>query len=127
MHTKKNMAILLSEDTEIISKCVDAAEEINCELRIKFDLAEIILELQENPYNFIVFDCCDKNSDCVNWIKVIKKIKAKLPVIIISNNTEINFGAKFYELNIFSLFFSKESKELLVETFLAAVNYSYAV
>ena len=126
MQIKKNIAILLSEDTEIISKCVEAAEAINCELRIKFDIAEIILELQENHYNFVVFDCCDKNPDCINWIKVIKKIKTKLPMIIISNDVEINAGAKFYELNIFNLFSSQESKELLVEIFTAAVNYSYA-
>jgi DNA-binding NtrC family response regulator len=127
MTQKKITAILLSDDTEIISKCVEAAEQIDCKLRIKFDLAETILELQENNFNFVVLDCCNKNSDCINWIKVIKKIRVKLPVIIISNNVEINSGAMLYELNIFNLFSSQESNELLTEIFIAAVNYSYAL
>jgi len=127
MLQKKITAILLSDDTEVISKCVEAADELSCDLRIKFDLAEIILELQENHFNFIVLDCSNKNSDCINWIKVIKKIKTKLPLIVISNNIERNFGAMFYELSIFNLFSSQESKELLVEIFTAAINYSYVI
>jgi DNA-binding NtrC family response regulator len=124
MYFQNSNGILLSSDTEIISKCVEAADDINCELRIKFDLAEIILELQENHYNFTVLDCCNKNFECINWVKVIKKIKSNMPVIIITNDTEKNIGAKLYEQNIFYLYISQESKELLIEIFTAAIEHA---
>ena len=96
-------AIILSTDEEIISVCSECTRELEIELVCKKDFPSILLELQENDYKVIMCDCSDNLQKCSNWIKVIKKIRPKVPLIVIAQEVDKSTGGILYQEGILDL------------------------
>ncbi len=75
----------------------------------------MILELQENDYKVIMCDCSDNFQKCSNWIKVIKKIRPKIPLIVFTQEIDKSTGGKLYQEGIFDLCEKPLSKDYLKE------------
>ena len=108
-------AIILSTDEETISICSDCTRELEMDLVCKGDFASILLELQENDYQVIFCDCSDNSQKCSNWIKVIKKIRPKVPLIVFTREINKSTGGKLYQEGIFNLCEKPLSKNYLKE------------
>ena len=98
-----NSAIILSTDEETISVCSECTRELEMDLVSSKDFPSIVLELQENDYKVILCDCSDNLQKCSNWIKVIKKIRPKIPLIVFTQEMDKSTGAKLYQEGIFDL------------------------
>ena len=71
--------------------------------------------MQENDYAKVLCDCSDNNEKCVNWIKVIKKLRTKVLLIVISQEIDKTTGGKFYQEGIFNLCKKPLNKNYLME------------
>ena len=98
-----NSAIMLSTDEETISVCSECTCELEMDLVNKQDFPSLILELQENDYTAILCDCSDNFQKCSNWIKVIKKLRPKVPLIVFTQEIDKSNGGKLYQEGIFDL------------------------
>jgi DNA-binding NtrC family response regulator len=96
-------AIILSTDEETISVCSKCTFELEMDFVSKRDFPSMILELQENDYEVILCDCSDNLQKCSNWIKVIKKIRPKVPLIVFTREIDKSTGGKLYQDGIFHL------------------------
>jgi DNA-binding NtrC family response regulator len=110
-----NSAIILSTDEETISVCTKCTRELEMALVLKNDFPCMILELQENDYKVILCDCSENFQKCSNWIKVIKKIRPKIPLIVFAEEIDKSTGAKLYQEGIFDLCEKPLSKDYLKE------------
>jgi DNA-binding NtrC family response regulator len=110
-----NSAIILSTDEETISVCSKCTRELEMALVLKKDFPCMILELQENDYKVILCDCSENFQKCSNWIKVIKKIRPKIPLIVFTEEIDKSTGAKLYQEGIFDLCEKPLSKDYLKE------------
>ena len=108
-------AIILSTDEETISICSDCTRELEMDLVCKGDFPSILLELQENDYQVIFCDCSDNSQKCSNWIKVIKKIRPKVPLIVFTREINKSTGGKLYQEGIFNLCEKPLNKNYLKE------------
>ena len=108
-------AIILSTDEETISVCSKCTSELEMDLVCKRDFPCMILELQENDYKVIMCDCSDNFQNCSNWIKVIKKIRPKIPLIVFTRKIDKSTGGKLYQEGIFDLCEKPLSKDYLKE------------
>lgn len=117
-------AIILSTDEETISVCTKCARELEMALVLKKDFPCMILELQENDYKVILCDCSDNFQKCSNWIKVIKKIRPKIPLIVFTEEIDKSTGAKLYQEGIFDLCEKPLSKDYLKEVLSAILTPS---
>jgi len=82
---------------------------------VKNDFTSLLLELQENDYAVVFCDCDDNNENCINWIKVIKKLRPKVSLIVISKEIDKTTGGKFYQEGIFNLCKKPLDKNYLME------------
>jgi DNA-binding NtrC family response regulator len=96
-------AIILSSDEETISICSKCTHELDMDLVCKTDFPSMLLELQKNDYKVILCDCSDKLQKCSNWIKVIKLIRPKVPLIVFTQEIDKTTGGKLYQEGIFDL------------------------
>ena len=108
-------AIILSTDEETISICSKCTHELEMDLVCKGDFPSILLELQENDYQVIFCDCSDNSQKCSNWIKVIKKIRPKVPLIVFTREINKSTGGKLYQEGIFNLCEKPLNKNYLKE------------
>ncbi len=117
-------AIILSTDEETISVCTKCARELEMDLVCKRDFPCMILELQENDYKVILCDCSENFQKCSNWIKVIKKIRPKVPLIVFTKGMDKSTGGKLYQEGIFDLCEKPLSKDYLKEVLSAILTSS---
>jgi DNA-binding NtrC family response regulator len=96
-------AIILSNDEVIIPVCIECANELDIDLIIRNDFPSLILEIEENDYEAILCDCSDDYQKCFNWIKVIRKIRPKVPLIVFTQVIDKSIGGKLYQEGIFDL------------------------
>lgn len=117
-------AIILSTDEETIYVCSKCTRELEMDLVCKRDFPCMILELQENDYKVILCDCSDNFQKCSNWIKVIKKIRPKIPLIVFTQEMDKSTGGKLYQEGIFDLCEKPLSKDYLKEVLSAILTPS---
>ena len=95
---------------------------MNMPIVVKNDFTSFILELQENDYTIAFCDCDVNNEKCVNWIKVIKKLRPKISLIVISKETDKSTGGKLYQEGIFNLCEKPLNKDYLKEVLSAILT-----
>jgi DNA-binding NtrC family response regulator len=117
-------AIILSNDEETISVCSKCARELEMEIVCKSDFPCMLLELQENDYKVILCDCSDDYQKCSNWIKVIKRIRPKVPLILITQEIDKSTGGKLYQEGIFDLCEKPLDQDYLKEVLFAILTPS---
>ena len=117
-------AIILSTDREIVSVCSKCTRELGMDLICKRDFPCMLLELQENDYKVILCDCSDNFQKCSNWTKVIKKIRPKVPLIVITQEIDKSTGGKLYQEGIFYLCEKPLNKNYLKEVLSAILTPS---
>jgi DNA-binding NtrC family response regulator len=116
--------IILSTDEETISVCSKCARELGMELICKQDFPCMLLELKENDYKVALCDCSDNFQKCSNWIKVIKKIRPKMPLIVFTQELDKSTGGKLYQEGIFHLCEKPLNKDYLKDVLSAILSPS---
>ncbi len=119
-----NSAIILSTDEETISVCSKCTRELEMDLVCKIDFPSMLLEIKGNDYKVILCDCSDNFQKCFNWIKVIKKIRPKVPLIVFTQEIDKSTGGKLYQEGIFDLCEKPLCKNYLKEVLVAILTPS---
>jgi len=89
--------LVLSQDSETITLCERVGKEIGLKIIYKHDLANFLLSLQENDFHVAVFDSTDSEKNNIKWVKVIKKTRPKIPLIVLTCESDQKGGGKMYE------------------------------
>ena len=96
-----SQAIILSQDIEIITLSERIADEMGMKIVSKPDLSNFLLELQDNDYQIAMFDCTHMDAENLKWVKVVRRIRPKIPLIILSDEVDQKTGGKIYEEGVF--------------------------
>jgi len=118
---KFSYAIILSQDIEIIRLCDEVGDEIGMRMERIPELADFILALQEKDYEVALFDCIHADDITLNWVKVVRKIRPKIPLIIFSDEVNKKTGGKIYEQGTFYLCLRPVQKKVLRKVLSAAL------
>ena len=114
--------IIYSSDHDVVETCFDCCSEIGMGLVKQTEFTNFIFELQQNILDLVIFDSNDQFSDCLKQVKIIKRIKPKAPLIVISNNIENIEGGKIYEAGVFHLAQKPINKNIIQEIIRASIN-----
>jgi DNA-binding NtrC family response regulator len=115
--------IILSSDDETILQCFEICSEIGIALVKKKEFAGFILDLQENDYDMIICDCTEGFAVCRNWVKIIKRIKPRIPLIILNEKIKPNEGGILYQEGIFNLTEKPIDNKIIKEIISATVSF----
>ena len=119
---KFSYAIILSQDLEIIRLCDEVGDEIGMKMERIPELADFLLALQEKDYEVALFDCIHADDITLNWVKVVRKIRPKLPLIIFSDEVNQKTGGKIYEEGTFHLCIRPVQKKVFRQVLSAAID-----
>ena len=90
------------------------------------ELAGFLLALQEKDYEVALFDCIHVDDITLNWVKVVRKIRPKLPLIIFSDEVNPKTGGKIYEEGTFHLCLRPVQKKVLRQVLSAAIDLKHS-
>jgi DNA-binding NtrC family response regulator len=113
--------IILSHDQKIISMCKDLGAEVGMKVSSKSNLANFLLSLQENDYQVAMLDCNHMDSENLKWVKVVRRIRPKIPLIIFSDEVDQKTGGKIYDEGTFYLCIRPVNKRILHDILSAAL------
>ena len=115
-------AIVMSQNLDIISLCEDLGVELGLKIENKPDLANFLLALQEKDYQVALFDCNNMDAAGLKWVRVIKRIRPKIPLIIFSDEVDQKTGGKIYDEGTFYLCIRPVRREVIRNALSAAVS-----
>ena len=116
--------IIKSNDKNTIELCRDIGKEIQTDMMVSNDIASFLLDLQENEFHFAIMDCQSIKPICIKWIKFIRRLYPKLPLIVLCRELDKNMGAKIYEEKIFYLGLHPLERQNFQEVLGASLRFS---
>ena len=114
--------IIYSSDPDVVETCLNCCSEIGMGLVKQTEFTNFIFELQQSLIDLIIFDSNDQYVDCLKQVKIIRRIKPKIPLIVISDDIESIEGGKIYEEGIFHLAQKPIDKNIIKEIISASIN-----
>lgn len=115
-------AILFSKDQNLINDFLDTCSNIGIGLLKEADFANFVYELQYESIDLVIFDFQDSFENGLKQIKIIRKIKPKTPLIVVTNEIPKSEGRKIYEENIFHLEIKPIQKNIIQQIVTAGIN-----
>jgi DNA-binding NtrC family response regulator len=122
MHTY--CGIVQSKNPETVTLCAEISEQLGMTMTIKQDVANFLLDLQEGDYRLAIFDCDKAEHESLKWVKFIRNMRPKLPLIVLCEEIDKKTGAQMYEEGIFYLGLHPLDRESLFSVFEAVLKQS---
>lgn len=114
--------LIQSKDADTISLCKDIGRQLKMVVTCKEDVADFLVELQENDYDVAIFDVEQLGREKLKWVKLIRGLRPKLPLIIICDQIDQTTEAKMHEEKIFYLGLRPIDREILYSIIKAALG-----
>lgn len=117
-------AILLHSQPDSFELCLEISQDMGIHLTRSQNLAEFLLALQEDELHFAIFEVDRVIREQLDWLKLIRKMRPKIPLILICDAPAREIEAQLYELGIFYVGIRPVHRGILAEIFLAAIKLS---
>ena len=123
-HMERTHVIILNNDEDISQQCNELANKMNMDVVNKSDIASFLLALQENYYKAAIMFCDNTDLELLKWIKVIHKVRPKVPLILFSKKINKKYAGRIYEEGIFYLGIRPAHKKILCDILEASFKAS---
>lgn len=115
-------AILHNPQADTLQHCQEISREIGIHLACSRNLADFLLALQQNDLHLAIFEVEQVTLEQLDWLRLIRKMRPKIPLIIICDAPVREIEAQLYELGIFYVGIRPVHRGILGEIFLAAIK-----
>ncbi|MFQ5639484.1 MAG: hypothetical protein ACE5IR_15980 [bacterium] len=119
---KTYRGLIQSRDADTSSLCEDIGRQLAMVVTCKEDVADFLVELQEKDHHVVIFDVEQAGREKLKWVKLIRRLRPKLPLIIICDQIDQNTEAKMHEEKIFYLGLRPLDREVLCSIIKAALG-----
>lgn len=114
--------LIQSRDADTISLCEDIGRQVGLISTVNQDVANFLVELQENDYDLAILDLEHVVHESLKWVKLTRRLGPKLPLIIICDQIDQNTEALMREEKIFYLGLRPIDREILHSIIKAALG-----
>ena len=105
-----NMLIGCQNETTI-QICEEVAVGFGAEVIVKKKIEDILLAIQENDFKVIIFDLSIEGMEALKTIRLIRRMRPKIPLITLAEKIEKTIGGKIYNEGIHQLILTPLNEE----------------
>lgn len=116
--------IIGSQIETICAICEEVASEIHMLTHVETEIEDFLLAIQENDYVAIIFDLDMKGIEAVKTIRLIRRMRPKIPLIVIATKLNKNIGGQILNEGVFHIIVSPPTK-ISLRTALEAVSKTF--
>jgi DNA-binding NtrC family response regulator len=115
--------ILLGSQNKLTIPIVqEIADEMAITVQAEQKIEDFLLNVQENDYKAIIFDLNMSNYEGVKTIRLIRRMRPKIPLITLVEKIDKKSGGQILSEGVFQLVMSPPSKENLRATLMTALK-----
>ena len=107
-----NMLIGCQNETTI-QICEEVAVGFGVEVIVKKKIEDILLAIQENDFKVIIFDLSIEGMEALKTIRLIRRMRPKIPLITLAEKIDKTIGGKIYNEGIHQLILTPLNKNNL--------------
>ena len=100
----------------------EICSEIGIKLITRFDFVQFLIVLQENNFRFSILEYDKPDYESIDQLKIIQKIRPKLPIIIISNEINQEIGGKLHEEGAYYLYLNPINRNIFQKIISGALD-----
>lgn len=119
---QNQFGLLKSKDAELIRKCRQASREQNVCMTVVPEMVSFLLNLQTKDYHVALLDCERVNEQSLQWVRFVRRLRPKVPLVVFCSYLPEQLGAKIYEEKIFYLGLTPVQQETLSQVLRSALN-----
>ena len=119
---KTYCGLIQSRDADTVSLCEDIGRQVGLISTVNPDVANFLVDLQENDYDLAILDLENVVHKSLKWVKLTRRLRPKIPLIIICDQIDQNTEAKMHEEKIFYLGLRPLDREMLHSIIKAALG-----
>lgn len=117
-----NSILLISNNTHNQKLIQEICDKMSFGLTIKRTITDFILELEDQVYQSVIIDC-NLEDDLIKIVRIIKKIRPRLPIIFISKNDNKEELQKVYNEGVFYVYVLPLDRDILIEVLKSSIVY----
>lgn len=86
------------------------------------DEADLLLALLEKEYRVVIYDLENSNLDCVKMVRIIRRLRPKIPLLAISNDPSRELGGRILQEGVAYYAVKPIEASFVSEAIVAAMN-----
>ncbi len=114
--------IIQSNDSETVALFQDLGSQLDICMTTITQMPNFLLELQEEDYQVASIDFIRFEPESLKWVKLIRRLRPKIPLIVLCDKIEMNTEARIYEEKIFYLGLRPLDKDILFTVLKSALK-----
>ncbi len=119
---KQDKGIILTIDLKIADLFRKVGDKINVAFDVIDNLPDCLFKLVSDKYAVVTFDCEVLDLENLRWLKIIHKIRPKLPLIVMSKELDKKVGGEIHQAGAFFYQQHPIDQKVLEEVLLGALN-----
>lgn len=112
--------LIYSQEAQLITLCRSFAGVLGMVWKSENRIVDFLLDLQENDFQTILFDCDNLENECLKWVQFIRRLRPRIPLVVVSPQIDKEKGAKLHEQGVFYICQRPVHEEIMREVLQAA-------
>ena len=101
-----------SQAETLIQICEEVAGEMGASTIVKKKIEDILLALQESDFKVIIFDLDIEGMEALKTIRLIRRMRPKIPLITLAEKIDKKNGAKILSEGVFHIILAPNRKNV---------------
>ncbi len=80
------------------------------------------MRVMEKDFRFFIFDCGGMSAEGLGWVKLVRHMRPKIPLIILCNDVDREIGGRLLEEGIFYLAIRPFQRNVFTQVLRSALN-----
>ncbi len=118
----KGNILVFCRDEACFNKLMELLRSRNLQTTRVEDEADLLLALLENQYGVVIYDLENSNLDCVKMVKIIRRVRPKIPLLAISNDHSRELGGRILQEGVAYYAVKPIDMSIVSEAIVAAMN-----
>jgi len=114
--------LIFSRDVDTVSIFSQICRSLDVNLDRGQDIKAFLLKVMQNGLRFIIFDCGSSETDAMGWVKLIRHMRPKVPLVVICDDVDRDVGGRMLEDGIFYLAIRPFQRGIFTQVLKAALN-----
>lgn len=104
--------LLGSQNEATIRICEETAAAIGVASTVKKKIEDLLLILQETDFRIIIFDLQLAGIETLKTIRLIRRMRPKIPLIVLTNKIDKTIGGKILNEGVFNIVLAPNKNNL---------------
>jgi len=120
MHSKSGL--IFSGDDKTVLFVQQVCDTLDVNLASIHDMNAFLLRIMEDEFVFLLFDCTGLENFGLSWIKLVRQMRPKFPLIVLSDDVDQEAGGRILEEGIFYLAIRPFQSDIFSQVLKAALE-----